>query len=253
MADDIAAAPTAGEDERRLHELGYAQELHAAHVRVLELRRLVHDHLDPVRLPDPVRVRHEHRRPRDHRLGLADRRADDAVRRPGHGRGLLQLPDRRRPVLLVGQAGAARTAPAWSWFTGWFNFLGQVAVTAGIDFGAAFFINAFLDLQFGLRAPRTGHTILIFGRSCCSCTALLNQFGVRLVALLNDISVWWHVVGVADHRRPCWPSCRPPPVGQLRVRPLRQQHRLAQHVLRRCCSACCWRSTRSPGTTPRRT
>jgi len=27
MADDIAATTTAGEDERRLHELGYAQEL----------------------------------------------------------------------------------------------------------------------------------------------------------------------------------------------------------------------------------
>src|SRR6201989_1351336 len=27
MADDIAAAPTASEDEQRLHELGYAQEL----------------------------------------------------------------------------------------------------------------------------------------------------------------------------------------------------------------------------------
>src|SRR5438105_2369713 len=26
---------------------------------------------------------------------------------------------------------------------------------------------------------------------------LLNTFGVRLVALLNDISVWWHLVGVA--------------------------------------------------------
>lgn len=25
---------------------------------------------------------------------------------------------------------------------------------------------------------------------------ILNQFGVRLVALLNDISVWWHIVGV---------------------------------------------------------
>ena len=34
----------------------------------------------------------------------------DPVRRPGHGRGLLQLPDRGRPVLLVGQAGAAATA-----------------------------------------------------------------------------------------------------------------------------------------------
>ena len=27
--------------------------------------------------------------------------------------------------------------------------------------------------------------------------ALLNTFGIRLVALLNDVSVWWHVVGVA--------------------------------------------------------
>ena len=42
---------------------------------------------------------------------------------------------------------APRNAAAWSWFTGWFNFLGQVAVTAGIDLGAAFFLNAFLDLQ----------------------------------------------------------------------------------------------------------
>jgi len=26
---------------------------------------------------------------------------------------------------------------------------------------------------------------------------LLNTFGIRLVALLNDVSVWWHLVGVA--------------------------------------------------------
>src|SRR5881409_2889358 len=57
---------------------------------------------------------------------------------------------------------APRDAAAWSWFTGWFNFLGQVAVTAGIDFGAAFFLNAFLDLQFGFSATQ-GHTILLFG------------------------------------------------------------------------------------------
>ena len=31
--------------------------------------------------------------------------------------------------------------------------------------------------------------------SCC-CTALLNQFGIKLVALLNDVSVWWHITGV---------------------------------------------------------
>jgi len=89
---------------------------------------------------------------------------------------------------------ARRNAAAWSWFTGWFNFLGQVAVTAGIDFGAAFFLNAFLDLQFGFAAT-PGHTILLFG-IILLLHGLLNTFGVKIVALLNDISVWWHVVGV---------------------------------------------------------
>jgi amino acid permease (GABA permease) len=90
---------------------------------------------------------------------------------------------------------AKQNAAAWSWFTGWFNFLGQVAVTAGIDFGAAFFLNAFLDLQFGFDT-RPWHTILLFG-IILLVHGLLNQFGVRVVAVLNDISVWWHVIGVA--------------------------------------------------------
>jgi len=90
---------------------------------------------------------------------------------------------------------AKQNGAAWSWFTGWFNFLGQVAVTAGIDFGAAFFLNAFLDLQFGFDARRW-HTILLFGLILVLHGAL-NQFGVKVVARLNNISVWWHVVGVA--------------------------------------------------------
>jgi amino acid permease (GABA permease) len=90
---------------------------------------------------------------------------------------------------------AGRNSAAWSWFTGWFNFLGQVAVTAGIDFGAAFFLNAFLDLQFGFDA-RAWHTIVLFGLILLVHGAL-NQFGVRVVARLNDVSVWWHVIGVA--------------------------------------------------------
>src|SRR3982751_123496 len=89
---------------------------------------------------------------------------------------------------------AKQNAAAWSWFTGWFNFLGQVAVTAGIDFGAAFFLNAFLDLQFGFDA-RPWHTVLLFALILLV-HGLLNTFGVRLVALLNDISVWWHILGV---------------------------------------------------------
>ena len=89
---------------------------------------------------------------------------------------------------------ARRNGPAWSWFTGWFNFLGQVAVTAGIDFGAAFFINALLNLQFGL-STKHWVTILIFA-IVLLLHGLLNQFGIRLVAMLNDVSVWWHILGV---------------------------------------------------------
>jgi amino acid transporter len=82
----------------------------------------------------------------------------------------------------------------WSWFTGWFNLLGQVAVTAGIDGGLALFASAFLNNWFGytLDAP---HILLVYAVALFL-HGLLNTFGVRLVALLNDISVWWHIIGV---------------------------------------------------------
>ena len=85
-------------------------------------------------------------------------------------------------------------AAGWSWFTGWFNLLGQVAVTAGIDFGLAFFVDYWLNLVFGY-ATTPPAIILVYG-IVLFIHGLLNTFGVGLVALLNDISVWWHVVGV---------------------------------------------------------
>lgn len=89
---------------------------------------------------------------------------------------------------------AQKNGPAWSWFTGWFNFLGQVAVTAGIDFGFAAFFCAFLNIAFDVEVTR-----LILVASYTGVLAvhgLMNTFGIRLVALLNDVSVWWHVAGV---------------------------------------------------------
>jgi len=94
---------------------------------------------------------------------------------------------------LADEAGA--DGARWSWFVGWFNLVGQVAVTAGIDFGLALFTNAFLNLAFGVPADPP-HTILIFG-IVLIIHALLNTFGIRVVAFLNDVSVWWHLVGVA--------------------------------------------------------
>src|SRR3954465_13784244 len=48
------------------------------------------------------------------------------------------------------RALAKRHKAAWAWFLGWFNFLGEVAVTAAIDFGAAITTTAFLSLTTGL-------------------------------------------------------------------------------------------------------
>ncbi|MFF5860539.1 amino acid permease [Streptomyces sp. NPDC012751] len=88
-----------------------------------------------------------------------------------------------------------RSAAAWAWFTGWFNVLGQVAVTAGIDFGAASFLGAYLNLRFGFEVT-PGRTVALFA-AILVLHGLLNTFGVRIVAFLNSVSVWWHVLGVA--------------------------------------------------------
>src|SRR5215468_8002413 len=91
-------------------------------------------------------------------------------------------------------ATAKRNKAAWAWFTGWFNFLGQVAVTAAIDFGAALTTTAFLNLVFGL-TPTKGHTFIVFAIIIAAHGAL-NTFGVDLVKMLSDVSAWWHLAGV---------------------------------------------------------
>ncbi|MFE9205880.1 amino acid permease [Micromonospora sp. NPDC007230] len=90
---------------------------------------------------------------------------------------------------------AKRNKAVWAWFVGWFNFLGEVAVTAAIDFGAAITTSAFLSLAFDMEVT-AGRTFLIF-LVIIVAHGLLNTFGVNLVRLLSDISAWWHLAGVA--------------------------------------------------------
>ncbi|WP_130492955.1 amino acid permease [Motilibacter rhizosphaerae] len=86
-------------------------------------------------------------------------------------------------------------AAVWSWFTGWFNLLGQVAVTASIDFGLANFIAFFVKLVFDDSFRATPRTVLGIYFVVLVLHGLLNTFGVKLTALLSDVSVWWHLVG----------------------------------------------------------
>jgi amino acid transporter len=99
-----------------------------------------------------------------------------------------------------------RGGPAWGWYTGWFNLIGQIGITAGIAYGAAITLDTLLHAWFpGVPAllgtvtgvdPATQSVTLLLYAVILAVVALLNIFGVRLVAFLNDISVWWHIVGV---------------------------------------------------------
>ena len=97
----------------------------------------------------------------------------------------------------------------WGWWTAWFNLAGQIAIVAGIDFAAASFVNSSIVTpilsNFGIAY---GNGSLIFGSSLVSGQLLtmavlmviqlvLNIAGIKIVALLNDASVWWHIGTVA--------------------------------------------------------
>ncbi|HEY5319617.1 MAG TPA: amino acid permease [Galbitalea sp.] len=89
---------------------------------------------------------------------------------------------------------AKRNKKVWAWYTGWFNILGEVAVTAAIDYGAATTMMAFAALVWGV-TPTPFATFILFV-VLIVVHGLLNTFGVSLVSILSNVSAWWHIVGV---------------------------------------------------------
>ena len=91
---------------------------------------------------------------------------------------------------------------AWGWFTGWFNLAGLVGVVASVDYGCATFLSAFfalfsVDLGIANFADGAGlGDIFIVFVCVLALHALVNIYSSHLVALFNNVSVWWHVAGV---------------------------------------------------------
>ena len=100
--------------------------------------------------------------------------------------------------------------PGWSWFTGWMNIVGLLGIVASVAYGAASFLYALLGLYgvniFGVNFQDVGanglplhaisETFLLFLIILFFVT-ILNIFADRVLGLLNNISVGWHVIGVA--------------------------------------------------------
>lgn len=79
----------------------------------------------------------------------------------------------------------------WGWFTAWFNMVGQFAITAGIDFGAAQFLAPLLGIT-----EDWNNFLLIYAVILIS-HGLLNHFGIKVVAWLNNFSATYHIIGVS--------------------------------------------------------
>ena len=86
-------------------------------------------------------------------------------------------------------------SPAWGWFTGWFNLIGQIAVTASIGYGLATFGTALLNFWF--EYPNTKEYIFLLYLIFLAAALIVNLLNVRLTSLLNTVSAYWHMAGVA--------------------------------------------------------
>jgi amino acid transporter len=94
----------------------------------------------------------------------------------------------------------------WAWATAWLNMIGQITITAGINVAAAIYLIGAVTRILGVPADAT---VPVFGSltnwyfqvlvmvAIMVPQVLVNVFGIRLTARLNDFSVWWHIGGVA--------------------------------------------------------
>ncbi len=92
----------------------------------------------------------------------------------------------------------------WGWFTGWFNLVGLVGVVASVVYASAQFayaLFALYELDLGFMNFADGSNVLretfVIFVVFLALHALINIYSSPLVARINNISVGWHVLGVA--------------------------------------------------------
>jgi amino acid transporter len=88
--------------------------------------------------------------------------------------------------------------PKAGFYTGWLNLIGLIAILASVAYGSA----TFLDLTLGtfseswLNGYSLTRTFIMFIVILVA-VATINIFSSHLLAVINNISVWWHVAGAA--------------------------------------------------------
>ncbi len=105
------------------------------------------------------------------------------------------IPTSGGPYFWAALLAPPRWSPFAAWLTGWFNLLGQVAVTTGISFGLAGLIATAATVKNADYEPSPGKTIGIYAAILVS-HGLVNTFGVHVLRYLNNVSIVLHSAGV---------------------------------------------------------
>jgi len=83
------------------------------------------------------------------------------------------------------------------YYTGWLNLIGLLAIVASVAYGAA----TFLDLSLGnfINGYTSGNlnTVFLYFVVILLVAGAINIFSSHLLSLVNNVSVWWHVIGAA--------------------------------------------------------
>jgi amino acid transporter len=88
--------------------------------------------------------------------------------------------------------------PAAGFFTGWLNLIGLVAVTAGVSYGCATFIDLTISTYSESYAGDYSLTrVFVIFVVVLVLASVLNIFSSHLMAVMNNVSVWWHVAGAS--------------------------------------------------------
>jgi amino acid transporter len=106
------------------------------------------------------------------------------------------IPTSGGPYFWAAMLAPKKYAAFFSWLTGWFNFVGQFAVTTGISFGCAGLIATAATIKAGF-VPTPGKTLGIYAAILVS-HGLVNTFGVRVLRYLNNTSIILHSLGVGS-------------------------------------------------------
>jgi amino acid transporter len=84
------------------------------------------------------------------------------------------------------------------YYTGWLNLIGLLAIVASVAYGAATFLDLSLSsFSDGWAGGYSLNRVFLLFLVILVVAGAINIFSSHLLSLVNNVSVWWHVIGAA--------------------------------------------------------